>query len=370
MPLSKAPFARQLAGFVFDYLFGVKPRSMGPEDEQEVVERGFARFKRNSSHIDEPLALIALRCYFDSQTDWTTHYFVQDGLKDANPQKRGEAFEILAAYSLAKAFASPRRLSEVFQFLDDNDLKNATGQLVSIEKTDGTFAYLPVDISSNEGPSYTLGCTASTEEETLSRFKDPRRTALLFLAQTIGPDVVLFFKLPDGTLLRVVMQLKHRTASSIGPAQTQDAFRTTDPKTFNTRQQPKEAAAQRYALSFSLFVKFSCSDHSAGRDFYIHNPELNHELQKALEDLGPCSPNAGTLGVLRVLCSYPAEPHLDTLKQMVKDDEDKHPGATLDLEALLEGSTMGDTLKSLRPASLAHRKRSLTVDGVMMTTKR
>jgi hypothetical protein len=83
---------------------------------------------------------------------------------------------------------------------------------------------------------------------------------------------------------------------------------------------------------------------------------VNTELQEALLHLGPPSANAGKLGVLRVLCSWPAKPDLDTLKKAVKGDEDKHPGATLNLADLPMDKEAREHLLSSSPQVLGKRK--------------
>ena len=216
---------------------------MGSNNSQEVVEMGFARFKSDGSIVvDEPLALLALQHYFKTRTVWKPDHFARHGLKDSCAQKRGDAFELFCAYHLATAFESPKPLSEIFHFLDNNDLQNMTAQLVSVHKQGDTFTFRPVNMFSDKRPSYILGCTTSTEEQTLLQFKDPQRISFCFPAKTFGPDLILFLKLSDDTLLRVLCQFRHRTTPTIGPNGTTKGFRTIEPCNFISESRLTQAA--------------------------------------------------------------------------------------------------------------------------------
>jgi hypothetical protein len=101
---------------------------------------------------------------------------------------------------------------------------------------DGLFECYPINILSNACPTYILGRTPRTEMETLSWFQDPQRTVFCLPAKTIGPDMILVLRLlSDLTHLRVLVQIKQLTENTIGPQDTRDAFRTTDPKQFIMR---------------------------------------------------------------------------------------------------------------------------------------
>jgi hypothetical protein len=123
-------------------------------------------------------------------------------------------------------------LSTVFQFVGAHELENEVAELVAIHKNDAGFVCSPVDISSGMRPTYILGRTPRTEAETLSWLQNPQRTVFCFPAKTVGPDLMLFLRLSDNSIIRVLVQFKHENQNAMGPRDTADAFRTTDPNWF------------------------------------------------------------------------------------------------------------------------------------------
>jgi hypothetical protein len=81
----------------------------------------------------------------------------------------------------------------------------------------------------------------------------------------------------------------------------------------------------------------------------------------ALKALGPNSVKAGEFSVLRVLATFPATPHADTLTNLVEADKSKHPAATLNVESLATQPPAKEILESLRQgvveAAIRNRKR-------------
>jgi hypothetical protein len=224
-----------------------KPRAMNSPNAEKLVEYGVARFG-NLTHIiaDEPLALLAASHFFATETSWPLRHFLLEALSTSDDSARGFAFEHLGAYLLGLAFRSPTRLSNVFDFVVPGGLQDEVAELVALQKsTNDTFSCFPVDISSDMGPSYILGRSPRTEMETLAWFKDPQRNIFCFPAKTIGPDLVLVLKLSDGSLLRVLIQFKNHLQNTLGPVNTADGFRTTDPKQFISQRSAKEPPSQQ-----------------------------------------------------------------------------------------------------------------------------
>jgi hypothetical protein len=234
-----AEFTRRLAGVTFDYTLGFSVRSMGGKENEEAVECGFARFKGETTLIDEPLAILALQRHF-SATPWTPDHFIRDGLTSPNPAQRGAAFEQFCTYRLLTAFKSPRRLSEIFQFVNPSPLQDMMAHVVAISKTNGTTNFHPLDITSDRRPSHIFGCTASNQQQTLLYLKSPHGFAFCCFPPTIGPDVVLFLQLSDGSLLRVLLQYKQHK-SNLTSTTTSKGFRTTSPENFISRRKSKKS---------------------------------------------------------------------------------------------------------------------------------
>jgi hypothetical protein len=216
---------------------------MGGVENDEAVERGFARFKDKQTVVDEPLAILALQNYFNRNTTWTMDYFMRESLTTAIPAARGVAFEHFCVYHLLHAFRTPRQLSEVFEFLTDNPIQHMTAEVVTIVKSADATRLFPLDIDSDVRPNYILGCSAATEPQSLSSLQSPEGIAFCFLAKTIGPDVVLFLKLLDGSLLRVLIQFKQWSRNTISAKSTEEGFLSTSPAHFISRRLPKTKTA-------------------------------------------------------------------------------------------------------------------------------
>jgi hypothetical protein len=251
-----------------------------------------------------------------------------------NDSARGFAFEYFSAYLLGLAFRTPTRLSEVFNFIGLNNISDQLAQLVAVYKVDENFITTPVDICSNRGPGYTLGHCCRTESETLSWFLDPQRTVFCFPYKTIGPDFVILLRLSDGRLLRVLVQCKHESKNSLGPTGTFDALRTTDPSMFIVHRDKKVPKGHKQGPPREKTIE------EMSKRYYVANPQMNGDLQAALNALGPGTDLAGDMSVLRVLISHPASPHLETILNIVKADKSNHPVAIVDVKSLAEKQSM------------------------------
>jgi len=223
-----------MVGCIFEYIFNGKPRHLGSTD-QKLVEYGVARFVVNRDiKADEPLALLAATDYFNKE-GWDWQHFLADGLSTSNASARGIAFEQAGSYLLGLAFSSPTPLSDVFEFVEENDFGGKEAQLVAIHKRDGELICNPVNLLSEKSTSsYILGYTPRNTDDTLAWLKDPQQTVFCFPAKEVGPDLLLVLMLPDKALIRVVVQFK--IGEIMGPSKTEDAARTTDPMQFTSRR--------------------------------------------------------------------------------------------------------------------------------------
>jgi hypothetical protein len=336
---------RQIAGFIFEYIFNGRTGGLSDPDSQKLVEYGVARFGNVDPKIivDEPLALLGAIHFFNTETEWDLRHFLLDGLSTSYEAGRGIAFEHLGAYLLAVAFGKPRLLSSVFKFYGPGPhlLENETGCLVAIDQTRGSSTCMPVDISSDTRPTYVLGRKCATEDQTLSWLKDPGLSIFCFPASTVGPDLILVLELSNKKVLRVLVQFKQTSSkSTLSFVDTQKAIKTTDPYEFLS-QQSKEPNSpgrskgdqrgdklDRCALSF-LFLYVSYSNPSIQP-----RPESSTQLVEALGKLGDATDKAGDLGVLRVLISHPAKPNSNALDELAGSDSRHHPIATVNINAL------------------------------------
>ncbi|KIM30016.1 hypothetical protein M408DRAFT_100172 [Serendipita vermifera MAFF 305830] len=343
---------RQIAGFVFDYVFHGKPRNTGGRNYDKLVEYGVARFGSHTNILaDEPLALLAAMDYFTTNTPWSLQHFLEEGLSNSNESARGTAFEYFGAYLLGMAFKSARSLSEVFTFVGEHSsgLLDEEAELVAIEKNNGNFSCHPVNLSSNTRPMYRQGCTPRTQAETLAWFQNPKRTIFCFPAHMVGPDLILVLQLSDKTVIRVIVQLKQKMESKMSSTDVESAFRTTDPNHF---------LSQKSALGTS----------SKSEDGIKEAPSshMKDRLQEALRSLGPGTTKAGEYGVLRVLIAHPASLDVAVLAKLANSDPGRHPAATVDVTSLTTRASERETLASLSlrlQEAAIERKKRLKVDN-------
>ncbi|KIM25388.1 hypothetical protein M408DRAFT_210132 [Serendipita vermifera MAFF 305830] len=358
---------RQVAGFIFDYIFNGKPRNLGGLSDKRLVEYGVARFGNMKKIIaDEPLALLAAVHYFTTETSWSLQYFLQNGLSTPNESARGIAFEQLGAYLIGIAFKSPTRLSTVFQFIVPHELENEVAELVSVHKTDRGLVCNPIDISSEMRPTYILGRTTRTEEETLDWLRNPERAIFCFPANTVGPDLMLLLRLSDHSLIRVLVQFKHLSSLTIGPHDTEVAFNTTDPNKFVSQS----ARSLSVIGDVSSPVKKNTKRERTAK--HPRDPQTTQNLLDALKDLGTGSDKAGRFSVLRVLATFPAKPDFDTLTELVKADTNEHPAALLNVELLATHPSEKELFESLRRGVVeaARQKKRKANDGPVSESKR
>jgi hypothetical protein len=232
----------QVAGFVFDCIYkGTNmARRLGTEEWQDLVQYGFARFQQGvdgsginrEASVDEPLPLLASLNYFE-KNGWPRDAIFTIGLTDPYPSGRGIIFEYFCVYLLALAFRSYTCLSDVFTFANKvpQELREQKARLVMVRKVGNEYRSYPVDITSDQGRIFLFGHTCGTADDTLSWLQAPH-TAYCFPAKEVGADAISFLQLPDGSLLRLVMQFKNHTSNSMGQVKTDEAFLTTDPANF------------------------------------------------------------------------------------------------------------------------------------------
>lgn len=285
-----------------------------------MVEYGISRFrglnKDGSRYVeaDEPLAILGLISFLGKE-GWSLERHLMEPLNGPHASARGFAFESFGAYILARAFAKPRRLAEVFNFVGECSLGDEVAELVTLQKDGATFICQPLDITSDVRPNHILGDSQSKNAETLEWLRDPKGTAFCFPAQNVGPDLILTLRLAkDSTILRVCIQFKHQQELNL--AGTQGAIRTTEPYNFPMP-----------------------------------------DMRTAIQQLGTGTRQAGDCGVLRVLVSHPASPHIDALIAASRESHD-HPVATVNIQNLaLPESSVGQMLLSLAKQRVAHSRK-------------
>ncbi|KAG8836664.1 hypothetical protein FRC18_010929 [Serendipita sp. 400] len=324
-----------VASFVFEYIFTGKIRGLGGPEGDKMVEYGLSRFKglsqdgSRTAETDEPLAILGLVSFLSKQHLMLGRYLT-DALNAANASIRGFAFEPFGAYLLARAFSSPRPLSDIFEFVGDSELKGESAELVTLKRLNGTFTSTPLNINSELRSNHLLGHSPDTSEDTLGWLEDPQGSALCFPAHTVGPDLIFVLRLTsDGTCLHVCVQFKH--TKRLGYQETMKAIHTTDPFNFLSE----------------------CN----GNGWTTHNPSMQQRLQQAIQNLGTGTSKAGDYGVLQVVFSHPSPLHREALEAAVKETHG-HPIATVPISNLEPpDSELGQAILSLGMHTLRNSKK-------------
>jgi hypothetical protein len=227
----------QVASCALNYIMTGVGRDVEEEYAELLVEYGLARFYSKgriaASKIDEPLALLSFSQYCaDPPVQWDLEQFLIDGLLPKNGVARGYALQPVVAFHLLKVFASPTPLSSVFVFLNDCDFAHSKAHVVAMCKNGSTFSFSPFDISSPHQPGYRMGCSPPSSWDFLSWLQDPAGIPGCFPYPLVGPDIVLLLMLEDGSLLRLIIQVKYRSKVTMSPGEIENALNSIDPACF------------------------------------------------------------------------------------------------------------------------------------------
>ncbi|CAG8662197.1 12927_t:CDS:2, partial [Acaulospora colombiana] len=219
-------FKHTFTSFFYECLLTGKMRSVGGESGDLLVELGISRFKQSGpeqareAETTERIMILKLCDFFETLKMTMESHLIHE-LGASNPSSRGIAFEPFGAFLLARAFSSPRPLSEVFDFLENCTIQDEPAELVTLRKIDGQFKCTRLDIKSDM-QSQNIGRSPSDPEAMLEWLEDPKGVAFCFPPNTVGPDLVLVLRLTrTNTVLRVVVQFKN-TANLSGTARAKE----------------------------------------------------------------------------------------------------------------------------------------------------
>ena len=327
-----------LGDFVLDYIFTGKIRRLGGPIGDAMVEFGVSRFKKDEISTDEPLAILALVTFFQNQGQ-TLEKFVSRPLNSSDAAYRGVSFEAFGAYLLARAFSTPKPLSDVFEFVGGENANKALwdepAELVTLEMISDKFQTTPCKIHTNIRSRHLLGCSPPTSADTLKWLQNPQGTAFCYPFKTVGPDLIFVLRLINhNTVLRVCVRFKHTQGMS--PKESEKAIRTTEPAYFFSEKRHDNNSS-------------TCSD-SPTRDKMIEE----------LKRLGEGTNKAGPCGLLRVVISHPTLLDDDALEKEAAMGH--HPLATVPIEHLESPeSELGQMILSL--ANQALQKPDLKEKG-------
>ncbi|KAJ4492266.1 hypothetical protein C8R41DRAFT_920032 [Lentinula lateritia] len=327
----------RIKSLCYDYLLRSRLEGWLGDDEDDYIAYGFARVKFSGElkriRIDEPLVLMACAMWLNGSPGvmgaHSLYKYVANRIQDHNPSTGRNGFEEFICFYLQRVFQTPRRLGQVFDFLDK---KSALAQKRA------TLVTLHID---KVGTKRALGLGIESLDESVSLtdwVKLKSHTAFCFPMNEMGPDIMCFLKLQgdkenpeDFTYICLAVQCKfYQVDGELEPSTLKDAIATVTPKKFFA---PRHLVAQ---------VK----DEKKAEGREEKRRGLRRCILRALKRLPHRDPLAGKYGVVRIICGFPVKVNLETAfykhKKQGKtpkytqdpDEEDHHPLGQLNADLL------------------------------------
>ncbi|KAJ3885244.1 hypothetical protein GG344DRAFT_82945 [Lentinula edodes] len=346
----------RIKSLCYDYLLRSRLEGWLGDDEDDYIAYGFARVKFSGElkriRIDEPLVLMACAMWLNGSPGvmgaHSLYKYVANRIQDHNPSTGRNGFEEFICFYLQRVFQTPRRLGQVFDFLDKKSAlaqKRATLVTLQIDKVgtkrklvEGTTDIQNIGEAKLPG-ALGLGIESLDESASLTDWvKLKSHTAFCFPMNEMGPDIMCFLKLQgdkdnpeDFTYICLAVQCKfYQVDGELEPSTLKDAIATVTPRKFFA---PRHLVAQ---------VK----DEKKAEGREEKRRGLRRCILRALKRLPHRDPLAGKYGVVRIICGFPVKVNLETAfykhKKQGKtpkytqdpDEEDHHPLGQLNADLL------------------------------------
>ncbi|KAJ3743224.1 hypothetical protein DFH05DRAFT_1544335 [Lentinula detonsa] len=290
--------------------------------------------KQEAITLDEPLVLLACSIYFNNQpTKSVTSIYktIASRIQDHNPSTGRNGFEEFICFYLQHIFRLPRKLNEVFNFKDENDIGEKLATLVNLHiNYNGRECKLmegKINLVGEPTVSGPVGQRIESEwKQGSSSLQDwiqlRYHTAFCFPMNAMGPDILCFLKLhndvadkEDFTYICLAIQCKFYQLSSLKPITLREAIATITPSKF--------------------FQKRKAATDPASTKQMVNREEARDQFLQALADI-PCKdPQAGKYGVIRIVCGFPVLIDLD--KAFIARGKDvREEGSTSNKRRLVE----------------------------------
>ncbi|KAL5522871.1 hypothetical protein ACEPAG_8889 [Sanghuangporus baumii] len=202
------------------------------EEHKELVELGFARFTDSGgkdAYVDEPIVLLAAARHFDTvgvslgRHTWRTMDSATRG------ENKGHSYEKSIAYYLACAFDDQTNLCEIFNFGKDvPKWAEHPAELVSVVLTDeGPAEANRFHLPDYLGSTSAIGVNCPDLQKTMRWLENPT-SVMCFPDNNMGPDIICFIRLLDGTIVAVLVQCKFRDKNTLDPGTLDAAVKSLD----------------------------------------------------------------------------------------------------------------------------------------------
>ncbi|KAF8580915.1 hypothetical protein K439DRAFT_1619482 [Ramaria rubella] len=233
---SAAHLLRDASMIIFKYMTGRKPISSLPNSHpKDLVELGFARFLGKAVLINEPLALLSLGHWLESQRGFTMKEVLNLLLSQSvNHQGGGSHFEDVMTFYFYTVFQKFCRLDQIFNFVSPApDWATDKARLVAYTRDkSGGYGFAHLDIhheSRPRQPSAPMATVAERREDSIAWLNDQRYVPILLPDNSMGPDHLALLEFEDGRRLWMAAQSKCQTATLTGLSLTKAMDSVTPP---------------------------------------------------------------------------------------------------------------------------------------------
>jgi hypothetical protein len=170
---------------------------------ESLVEYGLARFIGSNVAVEEPLALVSIVRYFESQ-----HLTLSGNIRKRLQNDKGTAFEELVLLAITKLLRDGRRLKDVFQFHNQTPgwacctarvvTRTSSGDFKDFDIVDGRQPLLP---------SHGVAVYAKGPDD-VKRWLESGQAGWCLPGTLMGPDLMAWLRLSNGKALLLVIQAK------------------------------------------------------------------------------------------------------------------------------------------------------------------
>ncbi|KAL1719918.1 hypothetical protein EV715DRAFT_198122 [Schizophyllum commune] len=225
-----------------DHLTGPTSSSAKPKNNNNALD--------DLPTIDEPLILLHLASYYNSQKDLRMYKFFGERIRETSVKHNG--WENYVAICMLRFFAEERPLTELFAFeqrhtargrrMRETRFSGRRGKIVGVVPH-SSRSFVGVGClyenlgfpcgNGNQRPQPNLGYSSRTVQATRRWVKTGQAGGLLFPDNSMGPDIFFLLQLDNAELVWVAVQCKYNTptAQTFSPATSvkESCIRSTTP---------------------------------------------------------------------------------------------------------------------------------------------
>ncbi|KAL5521780.1 hypothetical protein ACEPAF_2528 [Sanghuangporus sanghuang] len=224
------PRLRVFSGILHAWLM-LRERTKLLEEHKDLVELGFARFIDSGgkdAYVDEPIVLLAAARHFDTVGVPLDRHAWRTMDSATRSENKGYSYEVSLAYYLACAFDDQTNLCEIFNFGKDVPTwAEHPAELVSVVLTDEGLEANRFHLLNYLGSTSAIGVNCPDLQKTMQWLENPT-SVMCFPDNNMGPDIICFIRLLDGTIVAVLVQCKFRDKNTLDKRTLDAAVKSLD----------------------------------------------------------------------------------------------------------------------------------------------